>query len=127
MPALLPKSCVCGVPFTVEHALSCPQGGFLFVHHNDNMTLLLIYLMKSVMMFAWPSTFDRRELALSQNDQASLDIAARGFWGISHQRAYFDACVFNPYALSYCPSTLSSCFHHNKLQKKRAYKQRVHV
>ena len=35
MPALLLKSCVCGVSFTVEHALSCPRGGFLFVCHND--------------------------------------------------------------------------------------------
>ena len=35
MPALLPASCVCGVSFTAEHALSCPWGGFLFVHHNE--------------------------------------------------------------------------------------------
>ena len=35
MPALLPASCIYGVSFTVEHALSCPWGGFLFVRHNE--------------------------------------------------------------------------------------------
>jgi len=54
-----------------------------------------------------------------------LDIASCGFWEISHQHAYFDVRVFNPYAPSYRSATLSSCFHHNELQKKRANEQRV--
>jgi len=35
IPALLPKSCVRGVSFNNEHALSCPREGFLCVRHND--------------------------------------------------------------------------------------------
>jgi len=48
-----------------------------------------------------------------------------GFWGISHQRAYLDVRVFNPYAFSYRSSFLSSCFRRNEQQERRAYDQRV--
>jgi len=52
MPVLLPKSCVCGASFTVENALGCPQGGFLFVGHNDMRDSIahLYYLRRFAMM-----------------------------------------------------------------------------
>ena len=34
-PTHLPKSCVCGHSFTVDHALSCPTGGLPTVRHNE--------------------------------------------------------------------------------------------
>ena len=55
---------------------------------------------------------------------AHLDIAACGFWDISHQGAYFDVCVFNLYAPSYQSIPVSTCF--NEQQKWRAYDQQVY-
>ena len=34
-------------------------------------------------------------------DGAHAYIAADGFWGISHQRAFFDVSVVNPFSESY--------------------------
>ena len=31
----LPSKCVCGKPFTVDHALSCCRGGFISTRHNE--------------------------------------------------------------------------------------------
>ena len=42
--AHLPTNCVCGKPFTVEHALSCSYGGFPTIRHNElrNVTASLL-------------------------------------------------------------------------------------
>ena len=34
-PPLLPSQCVCNKTFSMEHALSCPCGGFPTIHHNE--------------------------------------------------------------------------------------------
>ena len=107
MPALLPASCVCGVSFTVEHALSCPRGGFLFVRHNeihDSIAHLLKEICHDVCIEPGLQPLTGENLSCHSvvvDDGARLDIAARGFWGISHQHAYFDVRVFNPYVPSY--------------------------
>lgn len=31
----LPTTCVCGASFKIEHALSCPKGGFILIRHNE--------------------------------------------------------------------------------------------
>ena len=35
VPSRSPTSCACGANFTVEHALSCPRGGFPSIRHNE--------------------------------------------------------------------------------------------
>ena len=94
------KSCLCGVSFTVEHALSCPRGGFFFVCHNhicDSIAQLLKEICHDVSVEPGlqPLTGGNSHYR-SVDDQAHLDIAACGFYGISHQRASFDVRVFNP-------------------------------
>ena len=34
----LPAECVCGVKFSVDHALQCKVGGFIHMRHNDLVT-----------------------------------------------------------------------------------------
>ena len=34
-PSQIPSHCVCGQSFTVQHALSCPRGGFPSIRHNE--------------------------------------------------------------------------------------------
>ena len=35
----LPQTCVCGKSFTVQHALSCPCGGFSLIRYNKPQDL----------------------------------------------------------------------------------------
>ena len=34
-PSRPPEACVCGVPFSVDHALNCPCGGLPSLRHNN--------------------------------------------------------------------------------------------
>lgn len=55
---------------------------------------------------------------------ARLDVAASGFWGGCHERAFFDVRVFNPLAQSN-NQPLATCYRKHENLKKRAYDQRV--
>ena len=59
------------------------------------------------------------------DDQARLDISAKGFWNNSHELAFFDERVFNPLAKSHVNQSLSSCYRKHENEKKRHYEERV--
>ena len=54
-----------------------------------------------------------------------LDVSANGVWGGRFQKTYLDARVFNPLAPSNRNQAPAAVFRKHKLEKKRAYKQRV--
>ena len=58
-------------------------------------------------------------------DEARLDVSARGFWGGRHQKTFFDVRVFNPTALSYRSTAVSSLYKRFEREKQRMYEQRV--
>ena len=60
----------------------------------------------------------------NKEDEARLDIAARGFWQ-EGAMAFFDVKVFNPFAKTHLNMKLESAFHTNEKIKKRMYNQRV--
>ena len=129
-PALTPSTCACGTSFSVEHALSCPMGGFPIVRHNE-VRDLTAKLMSEVChdVCIEPTLQPITGEALSgasaiTEDGARLDVAANGFWGGRFERAFFDVRVFNPHAPSN-RQPLSSCYRKHENIKKRAYKQRV--
>ena len=35
-PSILPTTCVCGHPFSIDHALNCHMGGFPTIRHNES-------------------------------------------------------------------------------------------
>ena len=41
-PPNTPSHCICGKSFTVEHALSCPFGGFPTLRHNEIRNLTAV-------------------------------------------------------------------------------------
>ena len=43
----LPSHCVCGSPFSVEHALTCKKGGFVSSRHNE-VRRSTTYLLKEI-------------------------------------------------------------------------------
>ena len=126
----LPPSCVCGSPFTVEHALSCARGGYPTLRHNqvrdllaDTMTEVAHDVTKEPRL--QPLTGESFGFASASTDnEARLDVAARGFWGDQHCRAFFDVRMFNPFARSNA-GRLSSVYRRHEQEKRRIYQERI--
>ena len=131
VPSRTPSSCVCGADFTVEHMLSCPQGGFPSIRHNEIRDITANFLSEvchDVCIEPDLQEVTTEELAGRSaiiTDGARLDIAASGFWGGRFERTFVDVRVFNPYAPSNRNTTIDKCYRKHEMEKKRAYAQRV--
>ena len=130
-PPLLPSQCVYDKSFTVEHALSCPYGGFPTIRHNE-VRDITAHLMSDVCHNVGleptlqPITEERlHHSTANTEDGARVDIKAQGFWENDRQCAFFDVRVFNPLAHSYRSLPLSTCYRRHEQEKKRAYDQRI--
>ena len=83
----MPNKCICGAQFSVEHALTCPSGGFTFIRHNEIRDLTANLL--SEVCHGVHTELDLQPLmgetfslqTANGQDNARLDISARGFWG----------------------------------------------
>ena len=132
LPSACPTSCACGHSFTIEHALSCPKGGFpsLRLRHNEVRDLtanLLSEVCNNVVTEPHLQPLSGETLqykTANRDDNARLDIAANGFWGGRFERSYFDVRIFNPSAPSNQP--LHSAYRRHDKEKRREYQQRVH-
>ena len=130
-PLHIPSHCVCGCPFSVHHALSCPRGGFPAIRHNELRDLTASLLKETCHGVATePSlqpisseTFDAA--TVNTQDGARLDIVANGFWGGAFERAFFDVRVFNPFAPSNRQSSLAAAYRLHERLKKRHYERRI--
>jgi len=123
----LPSNCVCGRSNTVEHALSCPNGAFPTIRHN-NIRDLTAELMAEVChdITTEPSLQPLNEESLSLRTNncdagAHLDIKVSGFWGGRFQSSFFDVRIFNPYA----PSNWSNPYRQHECAKHREYEEWV--
>ena len=80
----LPSSCACGVSFDLCHALSCPNGGFPTLRHNEVRDVTASMLRRvannvAVEPHLQPVTGERfRHRTAISTDQARLDIVAGG-------------------------------------------------
>ena len=127
-PLNIPTNCACGTSFSVQHALSCPKGGFPTLRHNELRDLtakLMTEVSHNVCIepHLQPLTGEALNGATAiGTDGARLEMAADCFWGGRHERAFFDIRVFNPLAQSNSQS-ISSCYRKHENAKKRAYEQ----
>ena len=99
-----PSHCSYGHPFSVEHTLSCPTGGFPLIRHNevrDITTSLLSEVCHGVSTEPHLQPLSGESMshhsAITDNG-ACLDIAVHGFWGGRFDKAFLDVRVFNPCA-----------------------------
>ena len=130
-PLDLPRQCVCGATFTMEHALSCPSGGVTISRHNEVRDLLADLLtdvchdvnVEPRLQPLSGETFTTRSTATEDNSR--LDIAASGFWGGRFERAFFDVRGFNPFAPSNRTPQTTTCYQRHEREKRRKYDQRV--
>ena len=115
-PKDLASLCICGKPFSVEHALSCPTGGFPIARHNELRDItanLMTEVCHGVSVEPTLQTLSVEQLALSSTittDGARVDIQTTGFWGDWKERAFVDVKVFNPFAKSYQDTLLTKCY-----------------
>ncbi len=131
IPARTPTSCDCGTPFSIEHALSCPKGGFPSIRHNEIRDItanLLSEVCNNVGIEPHLQSVTGEQLTgacANTQDGARLDIVANGLWGGRSERTFFDVRVFNPHAPSNRQSNSSACYRKHEREKKRAYEQRI--
>ena len=131
LPSGLPTKCVCGHGFTVDHAMNCSSGGFPTLRHNELRDFTAAVLSEvchdvAVEPVLQPLSGESLRYATANvEDEARLDVSARGFWGGNHQRTFFDVRVFNPMASSYRTTAVSSLYRRFERAKQRMYEQRV--
>ena len=116
---------------SVEHALSCPKGGFPSIRHNeirDFTAYVLSEVCSDVCVEPELQVLSGESLAYktaNAADGARLDIAANGLWGGRYERTFVDVRIFNPHAPTHRNVPLSTCYKSHERMKKRAYEQRV--
>ena len=111
----LPKTCVCGDIFDVDHAMICKRGGFAIQRHNELRDL------EAELQQVTGETLNR---GANRAPDARLDIRARGFW--KRQRsAFFDVRVCHPNADSYREQNPEQIYKQHENEKKRQYGSRV--
>ena len=122
----MPSHCVCGVDFSVEHALSCSCGGLPSIRHNNIRDLtakLLTEVCSHVSIEPSLQPLTGEILNHRSSNTEERDVYAEGFWGDRHQRAFFDVKVFNPLSPSNCRSSLASTYRQHESLKRRHYER----
>ena len=131
LPSQVPPNCPCGHPFSTQHVLSCPKGGYPSIRHNELRDFTASLLSETchgvaVEPFLQPVTSESLNGASANRQEgARLDIVASGFWGSTFERAFFDVRVFNPFAPSNRHSSIAATYRQHERVKKRQYEQRI--
>ena len=125
-----PSHCVCGAPFSIDHAMTCPSGGYPTLRHNEVRDLtanVLRQVVSDVEVEPRLQPLSGEVLPRSTNveDDARADIRAQGFWDCNRQAAFFDIRVFHPNAASYRSVPIPKLYKRHEEMKKREYGPRV--
>ena len=127
----LPSHCVCGVPFSIDHAFTYPKGAFPIIRHNRIRDLLADLLIEvcpcvAVEPILQPLSGEQFQLCSTNiEDNARLNVSAQEFWDKKRTTAFVDVKVFNAHAPSNCTSSTTSCYRRHELEKRRKYERRV--
>ncbi len=128
LPSRTPTNCECGKTFSVEHALSCPKGGFPSLRHNEIRDItanLLSEVCNNVCIEPHLQPISGEHLpgtTANITEGARLDIAANGVLGGRFERTCFDVRV---HAASNRQTNPSLCYRKHENVKKRAYESRI--
>ena len=102
---MAPQKCRFGQAFEINLVLTCHQGGFHTIRHNelgDTLSALLSEVCQEVSTepSLQPLTGEWLPRSANKEPNARLDLRARRFWD-GMQDAFFDVRVFHPLAPSY--------------------------
>ena len=126
----LPSECPCGKPFDIVHALNCKTGGFVSARHDNikNFEAKLLQVVCRDVETEPPLQIvvnkNRYPKTANTDDNARLDIRARGFWR-QGQSAFFDVRVTNRDCVSQRDMTIDAVLRKHEGDKKTEYNRRV--
>jgi hypothetical protein len=120
----VPKTCVCGGQYTINHCLTCKNGPFVNIRHNsvrDTAAELLKEVCKDVKVEPplLPVTGEVLPHGTILADGARADVSALSFWN-PLCRAFFDVVVFNPQAPATGTKKFLRCIRITKRRKSEA-------
>ena len=126
----LPSKCPCGAVFNVTHALNCHRGGFINARHDQirdaecQLLKMVVHDVECEPQLQPVVNKDGYDRSAILNDEARLDVRARGFWR-NGQNAFFDVRVTNADSSSQQNRSLKSILRNHEMEKKRNYNRRV--
>ena len=115
---------------SIDHAFTCPCGGYTIARHNELRDILadaIAEVVKDVDTEPMLLPYEGENLpgrSAIRAQEARLDIRARGFWS-RQQDAFFDVRVTHPKATVLSRSEVLSQLKHHEQMKKRQYCARV--
>ena len=120
---------MCGADYSIEHCLSCKNGGYVHLRHNavrDTAFELLQDVCKDVRLepSLLPVTGEALPASAILDDGARADVSAVGLW-IPLSRAFFYVRVINPLARTNWKMKLDTMYRHHESLKNNAYRDRI--
>ena len=125
----VPKKCFCGNDYSINHCLTCKNGGFVIMRHNairDTTHEILNQVCNDVRLepALLPVTGEDLPPGTNIKDGARADVSALGIW-MPLSRAFFDIKVFNPLARTNWQMDIDKMYSHHEEVKKREYAARI--
>ena len=123
-----PSHCQCGKKNDGDHALQCPNGGYVKMRH-DRLRDLEAEMMHEVCKDV---KIEPRLLPLANNDivdgniteNARADVSGVGVWA-PMERTFLDIHVFHPNCKTYVGREVAKVYKEKEQGKKRAYNERI--
>lgn len=124
-----PRNCACGEPYSVNHCLTCRNGGYVIMRHNtvrDTTQSLLNEVCRDVQLepALLPVTGEQLPPGAISTDGARADVSALGFWQ-PMSRAFFYVKVVNPLATTNWSMKVQAMYKTHENTKKRSYNARI--
>ena len=122
-----PAYCQCGQKNSVDHTLSCPNGGYTIMRHNYVRDLegeLMREVCRDVKIEPELLPVGEQEMGGNVSEKARLDVSGVGLWG-EHERTFLDIKIFHPNCASYVNMKMGKAYVHHQNVKKRNYRERV--
>ena len=126
----MPIYCGCGKKNSIDHAITCPKGGYVIFRHNkvrDTFAKILKEVCTDVKtepcLIPIEADFNS-DIAGNKSDGARLDVSCVGIWS-PLERTLMDVRIFHPCSPSYMTKSVDRLYADNENSKKRAYNARV--
>ena len=124
-----PSFCQCKAENTIDHALSCKSGKYIYMRH-DRIRDLEANLMKEVCYDVHteptllPIEGEGPQIKGNQADKARLDVAGVGVWG-AYEKTFLDIRITHPNCPTHVNKPIKDVYVHHEQEKKRKYNERV--
>ena len=117
--------------FLSRHALSCDQGDFPILRHNELHDLTgepLSQMCHNVTTEPHLKPLSGEEMRYNTaitKENARLDLKVSGVWGDRFHTTFFNVHVLNPHTPSYSATPPSRLYQRHEREKRRACNQRI--